>query len=141
MTRTLKRLACIQRVQQDQARSQLLDAERARSEHAARLQHLSAHLDEVRSGTAADADDLARRHAFALRQEMLRRRMQAQEVHLERRVEARRAVLLRATRDIEVTERFTASLQAREAETAARLEQRSLDERGLQAWLRRWSDA
>ncbi len=141
MTSTLKRLARIQRIQQDEARGQLVEAERARDDHAARIEQLSARIDEVRTGPADDADDLARRHAFVLRQEMLRRRMVAQEVHLEKRVEARRGSLMQAARAVKVTESFTATLEEREAAHAGRIERKTLDERGLQGWIRRGSDA
>jgi len=137
MTETLKRLARIQRIHQDQAREHLADATAAQSAHEARLLALDQQVQAVRAPAVSDVDDLARRHAFVLRQEMLRRRMTGQSGQHDRRVATRRDALLSAARQVQVTEKFATSMAERDAEACDRDEQRQLDERGVQGWMRR----
>jgi hypothetical protein len=112
-------------------------AERERHDQEALVQDTENRIAASRAQGDLDAHDLLRRHAFALRMEMTRRK---QTEVLDDRA---RAAMWRMERwkSAKQAERIVDLVaENREAEGAAALrqtEQRSLDEAGLQGWLRR----
>ena len=137
MTRTLRRLARIQRIVQDEARNDLISAEQVLSAHDDAIARCHEDLAAAREGVAEDVDDLMRRHAYSLRVEMQRRRLVAQGQRLADRVERRRGRLLEAAQRVQTTERFTDRLETIAATDDDRRAQRQLDEAGLLVWQRR----
>ncbi|HHO51817.1 MAG TPA: hypothetical protein ENK18_13300 [Deltaproteobacteria bacterium] len=137
MTRTLRRLARIQRIRQDEARNDLLVAQQAQIAHDEVLERCQARIAEAAAARTDNADELMRRHAFSLRQEMERRRLVAQAEHLEARVDRQRGQLMEAAKQVQTTERFTDRLEEIAASLDERRTQRVLDEAGLMVWMRR----
>ncbi|MBX2800630.1 MAG: hypothetical protein KTR31_23320 [Myxococcales bacterium] len=137
MTRTLRRLARIQRLEQDEARTALVFAERVQMEHDAELERCHERLADTLQHLPDSADELMRRHAYCLRQEMLRRRLSARSRQSEQRVLLRRGVLLEAAKQVQTTERFTDLLEERVDQDRERRDQRVLDETGLMVWMRK----
>ncbi|MEN0061766.1 MAG: hypothetical protein AAGA48_06415 [Myxococcota bacterium] len=137
MTKTLRRLARIQRIQRDQARSEFASAQRVQMDHDAALKACESHLHDTRLIRSTDADDLMRCHAYTLRQEMRRRSLAAQAIPIDDFVEQRRQSLVDAARRVETTERYADRLDETLADDRQRRDQRHLDEAGLQVWLRR----
>ena len=136
MTRTLRRLARIQRMEQDEARSRLLDAEMAEENHREVLEKCHHAIERTLNDVANNADELMRRHTFSLRQELHRRRLQHEADALRATVETRRESLRDAVRSVETTERFTELLEAQQAQVVNHQRQRTLDEVGLMSWAR-----
>lgn len=141
MTRTLRRLARIQRIRQDEAQHELITAQRAQVAHDAALERCHAQIAEVAATPTDNADELMRRHAYSLRQEMERRRLVAQAAQLEARVDRQRGQLMEAAKQVQTTERFTDRLEELAASVDERRAQRRLDEAGLVAWMRRVGEA
>lgn len=137
MTRTLRRLARIQRIRRDEARHALTTAEQAREAHGVELSRCHAALRAAREDEAVVADELMRQHVYSLRQEMLRRRLQARAEELDAHVQDRREELVDEVHRVRSTERFTEHLEHREALEKARRGQETLDEVGLMQWSRR----
>ncbi|MEM6928775.1 MAG: hypothetical protein AAF602_17690 [Myxococcota bacterium] len=137
MTKTLRRLARIQRIYRDEARSDFASAQRVKQDHDIALRDCEAHLQETRQAPSEDADELMRRHAYTLRQEMRRRALEAKSEPLDAWVEQRRTTLLDAARRFETTERYADRIEETVAEYRQRRDQRRLDEAGQQVWLRR----
>lgn len=137
MTKTLRRLARIQRIHRDQARSDFVSAQRIQRAHHQALADCEAHLADSRGAASDDADELVRRHAYTLRQEMRRRSLAARSDQVEAYVEQHREHLLDAARRCKTTERYTDLLEETQADLVQRRDQRRLDEAGQQVWLRR----
>lgn len=137
MNRTLRRLARIQRIRRDEARHALSSAELARDAHGQELTRCHAALRAARKDSASVADELMRQHVYSLRQEMLRRRLQARAHELESDVQDRRDELVTEVHKVNTTERFTEFLEASESQERDRRNQSQLDEVGLMAWSRR----
>ncbi len=137
MHRILQRLARIQRLRQDEAQQRLQTARHDLHAHHVELQACHDARDGALRSDASSADELVRRHSFSLRQEMLRRRLQATADTLADDVETRRHELLQAARQVETTEKFADHFLARDAQRAERRDQRQLDEVGLLSWRRR----
>ena len=136
MTRTLRRLARIQRLQQDEARNAYLEAERVRWAHTRELDDCERQLASALADPAGSADERMRRHTFSLRQEMQRRQLQARADKLDADVEVHRGQLLVAATRVKTTETITDRLEARALEEADRRTQRELDEAGILSWSR-----
>lgn len=137
MNRTLRRLARIQRIRRDEARHALSSAEEARVVHGEKLTRCHTELQNVRAASVSVADELMRKHVYSLRQEMLRRKLQARAEELDEHVRARRDELVTEVRRVNTTERFAESLEAMESLERARKSQGELDEVGMMTWLRR----
>jgi len=136
MTKMLRRLARIQRIHRDEARTAFASAQRAQQAHDDALRDCEDHLHQVRLTDTQDADALMRRHAYTLRTEMRRRSLEARTEPLEAWVEQRRTSLLEAARQFETTERYAERLEEMVADDQQRRSQRRLDEAGQQVWLR-----
>ncbi len=136
MTKTLRRLARIQRIHRDEERSAFASALRVQADHATAIQHCEEHLRACRAVSSEDADELVRRHAYTLRQEMQRRSLEARSKPIDAWVEQRRRSLLDAARRFETTERYADRLDETVADFEQRRDQRRLDESGQQVWLR-----
>jgi len=136
MPTTLERLARIQRIVRDDARGAFASAQGVQQAHDDALRACEDHLEQSRLTTYQDADDLLRRHAYTLRQEMQRRNLEARSEPLKAWVEQRRASLLDAARRFETTERYVDRLNEVVADDRQRRSQRQLDEAGQQVWLR-----
>ena len=136
MTRTLRRLARIQRIHEDEARNRLVRAQRAEEEHRAALEHCHQVLNEALLDEPQTADERMRRHSYSLRLEMRRRRLEHEAEHLVSEVEDRHGQLVDAIKQVKTTERFTDFLEAKQEQAVERRGQRELDEAGLLAWAR-----
>lgn len=136
MTKTLRRLARIQRIHRDEARTAFASAQQAQRAHDDALRACEDHLRQTRLAPTQDADELMRRHAYTLRQEMRRRSLEARSQPLEAWVEQRRASLVDAARRFETTERYADRLDEAIADHRQRRDQRQLDEAGQHVWLR-----
>lgn len=77
-----------------------------------------------------------RQHVFSLRQEMLRRKLQAQADELDATVDEAREELVAKVRRLNTTERFTEFVEGRELLERDRRDQSELDEAGLMVWAR-----
>ncbi len=137
MTRTLRRLARIQRIRQDEARNDLITAQQAQVAHDVALDHCHARIEAAALAPTENADELMRRHAFSLRQEMERRRLVETAARLEAQVDRQRGQLMEVAKQVQTTERFTDRLEEIEALVDERRAQRALDEAGLMVWMRR----
>jgi len=137
MTKTLRRLARIQRINRDEARTALASAQRVQQDHDDALRDCEHHLRQSRLAASEDADELMRRHAYTLRQEMRRRSLEARSEPIEAWVEQRRTHLVDAARQFETTERYADRLDEVTADHQQRRDQRRLDAAGRQVWLRR----
>lgn len=137
MTKTLRRLARIQRLHRDEARTAFASAQRVQQDHDDALRACEDHLQQTRMVPSEQADDLMRRHAYTLRQEMRRRHLEARSQPIDAWVEQRRAHLVDAARQFETTERYADRIDEAIADHRQRRDQRRLDEAGQQVWLRR----
>lgn len=137
VTDTLRRLARLRQLEENQAQRAHVDAQAARERHEAELAALEARMQSLREVDVLQADDLSRSHARTLHLEMARRRQARQAPVLEGRVQRASARLQAAVRETRRAERFVEIVEEREALEAARADQAELDALGTRSWLRR----
>lgn len=139
MKRTLQRLVRLRRLDEDVARTAFLEGQAALAACRQRVADVEADVADQQQAVAADADDLSRTHAYVLRQEMLRRRLEAQADRLQGEVARRRDALVEASKTTKVTEKLLEAEERRAQAEAQMRWARELDEVGQIGWARRRS--
>lgn len=117
-----------------------LDLANAEREHTAQERVVAAVSQDIHVALhtqADDADDFLNRHTYGLRMEMARRGAERRLVDRARDVGDRRDGMRVASREKGTLDKLIERRDADAASEHARLEQRSLDETGLQGWWRR----
>lgn len=137
---TLWRLQRVQRIQEQNARLEVVRSEAQLDSSEARLAGVLDAISTARTNAEGlGADDVARVHAYTLRMEMQRRRQAAEVERSRRALEERRSSLVEASLTRRTTELAAESAEAVRDALARTREQARLDEIGLIAYARRTS--
>lgn len=138
MASVLRTIHRIRKYREHSARVELTDAETRAAAQKDRLDLTLKTMSRSRSGVqTADADDVAARHVYALRMEMVRRHEEAALAERLQEVEQRRGVVVAAATEARIAERVA---EIREEAAAVRKQDQDrhlLDELGSQGWWRR----
>ena len=137
MTDTLRRIARIRHLEENEARRQLHEARDAERRLDDEARALLDRIHTLRNDVTDGADDLSRVHSAQLRLELARRRTERQAEVLAQRTDRSLHKLQEAARETRKAQRIAEVVEERLAVEAARADQARLDELGTRSWLRR----
>lgn len=132
----MRQIHRIRKYQEQDTRVAWLSAEQERQNREASLDQTQRQINASRDNAAGDVEALVRHHAYALRMEMVRRRQAEQVRDQQRTVDFHQDRWRHANREAKVVERIAETREESMRWAEQQLEQRRLDECGMQGWWR-----